>query len=108
MVILARAVDNLQQELLDLYLTYKQSKDVLALQKGKIAILEQTYALARKNEATKATTTDFSPSDQLMRYMLNDAKQSTQRAEQSVQQAQHSLGLKVGEEALLLLEQGSQ
>ena len=107
MVILARAVDNLQQELLDLYLTYKQSKDVLALQKGKLAILEQTYAVARKNEAAKATTTDFNPSEQLMRYMLNDAKQSTQRAEQSFQQAQHSLGLKVGEEALLLLEQGS-
>jgi hypothetical protein len=107
MVILARAVDNLQQELLDLYLTYKQSKDVLALQKGKLAILEQTYAVAPKNEATKATTTDFNPSEQLMRYMLNDAKQSTQRAEQSFQQAQHSLGLKVGEEALLLLEQGS-
>jgi hypothetical protein len=108
MVILARAVDNLQQELLDLYLTYKQSKDVLALQKGKLAILEQTYAVAPKNEATKATTTDFNPSEQLMRYMLNDAKQSTQRAEQSFQQAQHSLGLKVGEEALLLLEQGSE
>ena len=108
MVILARAVDNLQQELLDLYLTYKQSKDVLALQKGKLAILEQTYAVARKNEAAKATTTDFNPSEQLMRYVLNDAKQSTQRAEQSFQQAQHSLGLKVGEEALLLLDQGSQ
>jgi hypothetical protein len=108
MVILARAVDNLQQELLDLYLTYKQSKDVLALQKGKLAILEQTYAVARKNEAAKATTTDFNPSEQLMRYVLNDAKQSTQRAEQSFQQAQHSLGLKVGEEALLLLEQGSE
>ena len=104
MVILARAVDNLQQELLDLYLNYKQSKDVLALQKGKHAILEQTYALARKNEATKATTADFNPSDQLMRYMLNDAKQSVQRVEQSFQQAQHRLGLKVGEEALLLLE----
>ncbi len=103
MVILARAVDNLQQELLDLYLNYKQSKDILALQKGKLAILEQTYALARKNEMAQATS-DFNPSEQLMRYMLNDAKQSTQRAEQSFQQAQHRLGLKVGEEALILLE----
>jgi outer membrane protein TolC len=103
MVILARAVDNLQQELLDLYLNYKQSKDVLALQKGKLAILEQAYTIARKNEMAQATS-DFNPSEQLMRYMLNDAKQSTQRAEQSFQQAQHRLGLKVGEEALLLLE----
>jgi hypothetical protein len=47
------------------------------------------------------------PSEQLMRYMLKDTQQSVQRAEQSFQQAQHSLGLKVGEEALLLLEKSS-
>ena len=108
MVILARAVDNLQQELLDLYLNYTQRKEALALQKNKLSMLEKTYAFARKNATAQASTNDFNPSDQLMRYMLNDAKQSFQRSEQSFQQAQHSLGLKVGEEALLLLDQGSE
>jgi hypothetical protein len=102
MVILARAVDDLQQELLDLYLTYKQSKAVLALQQGKLSILDQTYAMAQHHAGALQD-----PSEQLMRYMLKDTQQSVQRAEQSFQQAQHRLGLKVGEEALILLEKSS-
>jgi hypothetical protein len=104
MVILARAVDDLQQELLDLYLSYKQSKAVLALQQGKLSILEQTYALTRHHAEALQGAEQGDPSEQLMRYMLKDTQQSVQRAEQSFQQAQHRLGLKVGEEALLLLE----
>jgi DNA-binding GntR family transcriptional regulator len=104
MVILARAVDDLQQELLDLYLSYKQSQAVLALQQGKLAILDQTYALTRHHAVALQGAEQGDPSEQLMRYMLKDTQQSVQRAEQSFQQAQHRLGLKVGEEALLLLE----
>lgn len=111
MVILARAVDTLQQELLTLYLNYKAAEDRLSLQASQYQILEATYQLAQdqiaqnknKNIQTHTTNTDITAT-QLMQYMLNEAKASLNEAETALQQSKHDLGLKVGPEALALVE----
>lgn len=108
MVILARAVDTLQQELLSLYLNYTQALDTLRLQESKVNALSEAYTQVQKqvqkpSNSTPTVTTNLD----LIRFVLNEARLKKQEAEARFRQCEHDLGLKVGAEALALLNQSS-
>jgi outer membrane protein TolC len=102
MVILARAVDTLQQELLTLYLNYTQALDVFRLQESKVKALNDAYTQVQNQVVNKASD---QTNLEMMRFVLEEARLKKQEAEARFRQCEHDLGLKVGAEALALLNQ---
>jgi len=104
MVILARAIDTLQQDLLDLYLDYSAAQTRIALTAEKLSLLETEYAQAVKEVNT---TPESQQTHMMLRFIVDNAKQDNQRAQQHLDEQRHLLGLKVGAEALTLIDKKS-
>jgi hypothetical protein len=114
MVILARAVETLQAELLSLYTDFKQAQAMVALKKTKVQMLESDYAYLLKQQTgsnnsktTTGTIVNSLPNEQtrtLLRIVVDDAHRELRQAEDVLAFKRHALGLKVGPEALALLQ----
>jgi hypothetical protein len=112
MVILARAVEALQTELIGLYTEYRQALEQLELLKIRQQALEADYAkvvqaqtVGTTSANTQATTLEQNTQTRmLLRLMVDQSTRELKAADEAYALKRHALGLKVGPEALALLE----
>lgn len=110
MVILARAVDTLQTELVNLYFDYRQAQERVELIKTKQRTLEVNYAHVlnlpqpAKTDSNRLTMDQVEQTRMLLRVMVDQGAKELKAAEENYAIKRHALGLKVGPEALALLE----
>jgi hypothetical protein len=100
MVILAKEIESLQSQLIQLYYNYRGAKERLALAQEASSTIAKYYDHASTQQGTTAET--LQP---LMQSMYDSAKQDEQSAQQEYNSSRTSLTMVVGPDAVAALEQ---
>lgn len=102
MVILAKEIESLQSQLIQLYYNYKHAKERLTLAQEASSTIAKYYDHASTQQGPTAET--LQP---LMQSMYDSAKQDEQNAQQDYSSSRTSLTMVVGPDAMAALEQAS-
>jgi hypothetical protein len=103
MVILAKEVEELQNQLITLYYNYKNAKEKLS-----IAQEAQSTLLKYSEQAESKNSQDTEALKPLMQSLIESARQEVQNAEQAVNSNRSALSGVVGSSAIEALDQSSQ